>query len=149
MDLQTLKNRVAGTGYFPDWLKEAVAGLSPATASAPDSATQARWCPFVRNTSRLGIASLINGWNRVITTKTNADGSAGIVTLNTKAAPCVKSQCQMWTGTDCGLKFFNNEMVAFMKKAQKEQSDQMKNFKSYDDPNDPNDPHDEPAATTE
>jgi hypothetical protein len=52
------------------------------------------WCPFAQIAAR----RFGDAFNRVVE---NEIESAPILPL---AACCVKSKCQMWTGSDCGLK---------------------------------------------
>ena len=53
-----------------------------------------KWCPMVA----LVTARRADSFNRAVVTDANEEPQLPVATL------CVRDRCQMWTGTDCGLK---------------------------------------------
>lgn len=112
MTFSDLKARILNTSYLPLWLRGGIATVQPTTIApniepAPEGAP--RWCPFTRGVNAFikedGTSSGSKvAKNRTVYFKRNEANTLAIVGTSIEASYCLGDRCQMWTGSDCGMK---------------------------------------------
>ena len=121
MTLEELKQRILDTGYLPEWLKDSVdlmgSSVPPVVlpATIPPQPETKKWCPMAR-VNLTQTPGTNDSFNRMIRT-TN-----GVVEIATVGAFCIGDACQMWSGSDCGLKNINADILSYMDRKIEEQT---------------------------
>jgi len=97
--LMNFLTRLRDTDYLPDWANDQAGDLltdhaAAAAAAAPIPIEMGKWCPFARVSTPIMRESNNRSFQR---------GPTGKGMVDLQASLCVKGDCQLWTGSGCGL----------------------------------------------